>query len=124
MKNTLIVLAIVSLVAATVAQTGRAEYRANMAGQGKGKATWKLRDSGSQLQAELEVEGENLAKNTTYSVKVAAYSFTVKTDGFGRYNLAKRYTTNVRPAIGVGTVVRLMRTNATVAQTGTFIRTR
>ncbi len=124
MKNTLIVLAIVSLVAGAVAQSGRAEFRANMSGQGKGKATWKLRDSGSQFQAELEVEGENLAKNTSYSVKIGANVFAVKTNALGRYNLAKRYTTSVRPSIGAGTIVRLMRTNATVAQSGTFAQTR
>lgn len=124
MKNTLIVLAIVSLVAGAVAQTGRAEFEARMTGQGKGKAKWKTRDQGTQLQGELEVEGENLPRNTTYSVKVGAYSFTVRTDGFGRYNLARRYTTATRPNITTGTIVRLMRTDATVAQSGTFARVR
>lgn len=123
-KNALILLATTALLAGALAQTGRAEFRADMAGQGKGKATWKLRDSGSQFQAELQVEGENLAINTTYRVRILTNTWNVTTDALGRYSLIRRYTTSIRPAIGAGTEAKLYRTNGTLAQSGVFIRTR
>jgi len=124
MKNTLIILSIVTLVAAAVAQTGRAEFEARMTGQGKGKAKWKTRDSGTQRQAELEVEGENLPRNTKFTVKILTNTFVVQTDGFGRFALARRYMTASRPAITTGTPVQLIRVDGTQAQSGVFARIR
>lgn len=124
MKNILIVLATASLVAGAVAQTGRADYQANMAGQGKGKAKWQVRDSGTQKQAELEVEGENLTKNTAYKVRILTYTWNVTTDALGRFSLVRRYTTATRPNILAGTQAKLYRANGTLAQSGVFIRTR
>lgn len=124
MKNTFIVLATVSLLAGAVAQTGRAEFEARMTGSGKGKAKWKTRDQGRQLQAELEAEGENLARNTQYVLKIGTDTWTVRTDGFGRYAFARRYTTAARPNIGAGTKVELFRTNGVLAQSGIFARVR
>jgi hypothetical protein len=124
MKNTLIGLTVLALVAGAVAQTGRAEYQARMNGQGKGKASWKTRDQGTQLQAELQVEGENLARNTAYKVTILTDSFEVQTDALGRYSLVRRYRSNARPNIGVGTQVDLFRADGTVAQTGNFVQTR
>lgn len=123
-KNALILLATTALLAGAIAQTGRAEFRANMAGQGKGKASWKTRDSGSQFQAELQVEGENLSINTTYRVRILTNTWNVTTDALGRYSLVRLYTTANRPAIVAGTEVKLYRTNGTLAQSGAFVRTK
>lgn len=124
MKNTLVALSIISLVAAAVAQTGRAEFEARMTGQGKGKAKWKTRDSGTQLQAELEVEGENLSRNTAYVVEVDSNLFTVTTDALGRYSLIRRYRSAARPDIHAGTQIELRRTDGSLAQSGVFVQTR
>lgn len=124
MKRTFIVLFSTMLMAGAIAQTGRAEYLAQMTGSGKAKATWKLRDSGTQLQAELEVEGERLPLNRAFRVRIGTNTWNVMTDIFGRFSLVKRYTTSVRPTIAAGTVVRVLRTDGTVALSGVFVRTR
>ena len=124
MKTTLIVLATATLLVGAVAQSGRAEFLANMSGQGKGKSTWKIRDNGTQFQAELQAEGENLARNTVYRLRILTNTWNVTTDGFGKYAFARLYTTANRPNIVAGTTVRLYRTNGTLAQTGTYVRTR
>ena len=124
MKRTLIVLSSTLLMAVAIAQSGRAEYLAQMTGVGKAKATWKLRDSNSQLQAELEVEGERLPLNRAFKVKIGTSTWNVMTNAFGRFSLVQRYTTSVRPNITAGSVVRVLRTDGTVALSGTFVRTR
>ncbi|MEQ1822568.1 MAG: hypothetical protein ABL949_08660 [Fimbriimonadaceae bacterium] len=124
MKRTLIVLFSTALLTGAIAQTGRADFFANLTGAGKGKASWKLRDSAFLFQAQLEVGGENLPKNTALKVRIVNNTWNVVTDAFGRFKLTKTYTTSVRPVIGAGTVVRVTRTNGTVALSGSFVRTR
>lgn len=103
---------IVSTLLATTAfaQQSRVELISRMSGSGKGKVTWKTRDSGGQFQAELEAEGENLRRNTSYRLDIAGGKVVVNvtTDALGRYHFVRNYRTVVRPRIVVGdrTVLR------------------
>lgn len=74
-----------------------------LTGSGKGKAKFQLSASNGG-QAELEVEGENLRRNTAYSVNVAngAVQARVTTDAFGEFNLERRYGARSIPPIKAG----------------------
>lgn len=108
-----------TLAAATfaVAQT-RTELIAPMTGAGKAKATFKTRGA----EAELQVEGENMRRNTTFKVTIGNGKFvgTVTTDALGRF-AARRAWRGTFPQIKVGdTVVVRYATTQAVAVSGTF----
>jgi hypothetical protein len=112
-------------LAATVASFGqtRVELICQMTGAGKVKAVWKTRDSTGQFQAELQVEGERLRPNTTYTVLLGSGQFraNVRTDSLGVFRLTRRYTTSTRPLIRIGTPGMLLLNVYQVAK-GTFVR--
>jgi hypothetical protein len=120
MKRNLMILVSAALMTAAIAQTGRGEFIAQMTGAGKGKAVWKTRDSGTQMQAELQVEGERMARNIAVTVEIAGNTWTSTTDALGRFRIAQRFNTSVRPNIGVGTVAQVKNAKGVVLLTGTF----
>ena len=119
MKKVLLLTAAVALAALSVAQ-GSIELRATLTGIGKGKATWKTRDAGNQLQGELEVGGERLLPNTLYRVVIGANIWSVSSNAFGAFKLYKRYVGPNRPSIGAGTIVRVKNGTGIVVLSGAF----
>jgi hypothetical protein len=99
-----------SLLAAAFgfAQVSSVRLETRLAGNGndKGKAKWKAVDKPGDMQAELEVEGENLAPNTVYLVYVAKnVPWSVQTNGFGEFELEQRYIGPNRPSVPNGSLV-------------------
>jgi len=124
MKLTLkssVAIGLVALAALTIAQEVRREFLAGMSGAGTGKAVWKLRDSATQRQAELQAEGERLAPNTSYTLTLGGNAtISVTTNGFGAYRLSRRYRTADRPSIAAGDTATLTDANNNVVQSGFF----
>lgn len=120
MKRTLIVLATAALLVGAIAQTGRSEFESRMNGVGKGKASWKTRDSATQFQAQLEVEGERLPKNAVLNVRVLNDTWPSASDAFGKFHLTKRFNTSTRPAIAAGTPITVFAGDGSVLLSGTF----
>lgn len=113
------ILTAVAVAAAAVAQEIRVELLARLTGTGSGKITWKTRDRGNEHQAELEAEGAGLAANSTLKITVGSNApFTVTTNSFGAYRLAKRYTTTARPSISAGAFVTVIDEDSTILQSG------
>jgi len=124
MKQTLkrlVAIGLVAIAALTIAQEVRREFLAGMSGTGKGKAVWKLRDTATHRQAELQAEGERLAPNTSYSLSLGANApITVTTNGLGAYRLSRRFNTADRPSIAAGDPATLTDANSNVVQSGFF----
>lgn len=120
MKRVLLITTAVAMTALVIAQQGRIELRALLVGQGKGKAVWKIRDTTTQKQAELQVEGERLVPGMDYTVFVSGYEFDALADGFGKIRVARRYTTTARPTIGIGTPIRVENANGATVLAGRF----
>lgn len=113
--------AVLLVGALAFAALGRFEARLTGAGDDKGKAKFVAKARGGQYQAQLEVEAENLAPNTAYSVHVGAGTWPVTTNALGAFNMAARYTNaNQHPDIGAGTNVRITGANNAVVLNGSF----
>lgn len=125
MKRLLVIGVTGILVASAFAQSGRVRLEARMSGIAKGKAKWQTRDSSTQFQAELEVEGERLRRATSYWVTVGSNpAFQVTTNSLGRFNMARRYTSAERPSVEVGDRVTVRSADGATVLTGTFVRIR
>lgn len=111
----LIATAIALMTVVAYAQV-RTELLARMSGFGKSKAVYKAKGT----EAEFQVEGENLARNTTYAVTSAGSAWTVTTNSLGVFRLTQRYGATGRPAIALGTAIQLRTTLGVVVQNGTF----
>lgn len=124
MKRTSVVLAtLVLALTAFAVQQSRVNLEARLGGasRGKGKAKWQTRDTSRQLQAELEVEGENLRRNSDYIVTVGSNApFTVTTNGFGSFENEQRFLGANRPVVASGDVVTVTDTSSQVVMTGTL----
>lgn len=120
MKRNLLILISAALVAGAIAQSGRVELLATMRGAGKAKATWKTRDTGNQLQAELQVEGERLTRNSAVTVQIGTQTWATTTNAFGQFRIALRYNTTNRPTIRVGTPASVKNAAGVVILAGTF----
>lgn len=118
MKKLLLISGAVLVAACAVAQ-GRIELRATMTG-GKGKAVWKTRDSVSQLQAELGVEGERLTPGRIYRIVIGPNTWQVTTNAFGAFEFDRRYVGPNRPTIVSGTVVQLKNAAGQLVLSGVF----
>lgn len=95
--------------------------QAGLTGNGKGKAKFQVSQSNGG-QAELEVEGEKLQRNTRHTVSVSGglVEAVVTTDGFGRFNLARRYTARGIPGIKSGDLVVVRNASNVVVLSGRF----
>ena len=90
------------------AQGSRVRLEAVLIGSGndKGKAKWETRDDAGQMQAQLQVEGENLVPNATLIVSVGANTpWSVQTDAFGAFRLSQLYLGAIRPSVPAGSSV-------------------
>lgn len=97
--------------------------RANLTGAGKGKVVWKVRDSGSQFQAELEGESERLPRNLALVVTIGNNpSIAVVTNNFGTFRFSQRFNTSTRPTINAGDTVTVANLRGAVIQTGTMVQ--
>lgn len=85
----------------------RLEARLTGSGNDKGKAKWQTRDSSrGEMQAQLEVEGENLVPNSTYTITVGSNQpWSADTDAFGGFSLRQVYRSAVRPSVAPGSSV-------------------
>lgn len=98
-----VLFAVVALSAFAAAQSGKLLLQARLSGVGKGKVVWKIDDRAGRSQAQLQLEGERLPRNTAFVVTIDRdTAFMVLTDGLGRYHVAQRYTTPDRPSISAG----------------------
>ncbi|MEQ1820911.1 MAG: hypothetical protein ABL949_00180 [Fimbriimonadaceae bacterium] len=120
MKRNILLITSVVLMASAIAQTGRAEFIAQMTGAGKGKAVWKTRDSATQMQGELQIEGERMAKNIAVKVEIAGYSWNSNTDALGRFRIVQRFNTATRPNIAVGTAAVVKNSAGATLMSGSF----
>jgi hypothetical protein len=119
-KNLFVACAIFASALA-LAQTLEVALQANLSGIGKGKVVWKSKDRGTQHEAQLQGEGENLPRNAPFSVTVGSNApFAVTTDAFGKWRLSQRYTTLTRPTIVAGDSVSVTDGNSVVVQSGTM----
>jgi hypothetical protein len=117
MKRVLLLSAVV--MAAFVVAQGRVELRANLVGA-KGKAVWKVRDKGPELQAQFQMEAERLAPGGDYTVEAGGYTWETTANGFGAVRVTERYVTATRPSITAGSVVTVEDANGNIVATGTF----
>lgn len=115
-KLTLITAGIL-VAALTVAQGIRTEYNATLTGLGKGKARYRVKLS--PPQGELEVGGENLARNSMFTVSVGAFSWMAPSDAFGKVKVTQRWTSNL-PNIGAGTQVTVTNAAGRIVLSGTM----
>jgi len=91
------------------------------AGNDKGKAKWSTKDGRGQMQAEFEVEGENLIPNETYFIYVGKnLPWSATTDAFGAFALEQRYIGPVRPTILPGDSVFVTNEAGTSTLLGTL----
>lgn len=93
-KKMILFVSALSLAAFAIAQNSLVELRADMSGSGiaSGKAKYKLKQrAGRQLQEEIEVEGEDLAPNSTYTITLSGAPIgEATTDGFGSFEWSRR----------------------------------
>lgn len=76
------------------------------AGNDKGKAKWVVKDGRGEMQAELEVEGENLIPNETYYISIDNHRpWSATTDAFGAFELNQVFRGPNRPTISAGASV-------------------
>lgn len=108
-----------AIMAAFVVAQGRVELRAILVGA-KGKAVWKVRDKGPELQAQFQMEAERLAPGGDYTVEAGGFTWETTANGFGAVRVTDRWTTANRPNITPGSVVTLEDANGNVVATGTF----
>ena len=114
-----LIVCVASLCTVAIANTGDVDLRANLTGVGEGKAEWKVSDSGTRLRAELEVDGENLAADSTFTVTVGSNApFTVTTDAVGEFKSDMRFNTATRPVVNVGDSVTVADDTSTVVLSG------
>lgn len=119
MKRVLLITTAVAMTAFVIAQQGRIELRAILSGSGKGKAVWKTRDKGPEMQAQLQVEGERLVPGMDYTVFTGGYQYDALADAFGKIRVSQRYGAE-RPTITVGTPVTVENANGVTVLSGTF----
>lgn len=88
-----------------------------MTGQGKGKATFKSR--GNEL--EVQAEGENLRRNTTYRLNLGNGKLTVNvvTNSLGRFTYRRAWR-GTAPKFVAGETAILRSTANAVVLSGTF----
>lgn len=112
-------LGVLGLAVFALAQ-GRIELEARLLGQGKGKASWKVRDG---RQAELEVEGEmRRVPNTHFVVTIGSNpGMNVTTNAFSNFNVEQRFGAT-RPTISVGDPVVVTNDAGTIVMSGTMAR--
>lgn len=106
------------LIAASLSHAqARTEVIAQMSGQGKGKAVFKAR--GNEL--ELQVEGENLRRNTTYRLNLGAGKVVVAvtTNSLGRFSYRRSWR-GTQPRFSAGESAVLRSTTNSVVLSGTF----
>jgi hypothetical protein len=121
---TVIASTFVLALAALAVQTGRIELRADLRGatRAKGKAVWKFRAQGARVQAELEVEGENLPRNADLTVEVASMApISVTTSAFGTFEINRRFNAGTAPTIVAGDHVTVSDVNETELMGGVFV---
>ncbi len=126
MKFMTIAVLLFAFMSAVLAQTFRVDLTARMmagqGGHGKGKAVWRIRDQGTEHQAQLQVEGERLLPNSPYLIIIGTNpAINVTTNGLGRFTYAQAFTTLDRPDIVNGTNVAVVRTTGTPVMGGTFL---
>ena len=106
------------------AQVAAIRLEARLAGSGndKGKAKWQTRDSSrGEMQAQLEVEGENLMPNSTYTITVGSnLPWSADTDAFGDFSLRQVYRSAARPTIAPGSSVVVADDNGNTVLLGTL----
>lgn len=124
MKNKVAVLGLAALLAtAAIAQTGRMRLEGRLAGSAKGKAKWQTRDTASQLQAELEIEGERLTPGATYMVLIGSnLPYSVTANSLGRFTFNQRFNSANRPSIEVDNVVVVTTDTGTTVMSGVMKR--
>ena len=118
MKKILLITGAILITTCAMAQ-GRIELRTVLTG-GKGKAVWKTRDSVSQLQAELSVEGERLTPGRIYRIVIGPNTWQVVTNAFGAFDFDRRYIGQNRPSIVSGTVVQVKNAAGQLVLSGVF----
>ncbi len=115
-----------AFMAAVLAQTFLVDLIARMTagqgGHGKGKAVWRVRDQGTEHQAQLQVEGERLLPNSPYLIVIGTNpAINVTTNALGRFAYAQTFSTLDRPVIVNGTSVAVVRTTGTPVMGGSFL---
>ena len=125
MKARAIVLAAVTAVIFALSLAGGDEvrYQARLTGQGKGKAVYKIKAEDRGVESELQVEAENLARNTSYTVWIGKHSaWNVKTNSFGRFEVRRNTRTSAGLSITTGTPVVVTDAGGGTVLSGAFTR--
>lgn len=118
LRNTLAVAATLMVVAVSIAaiQSVRVEARLTGPGDNKGKAKWVAR---SGREAQLQIEGENLAPNTDHVVVIGNNApWFGTTNGFGDLRIVQLYRGANRPNINAGDAVEVTDEAGEVVLTG------
>ncbi len=118
MKKVLLLAAAI-LASLAVAQV-RLELRALLTGQGKGKAVWKVRDRGGEMQAQLEISAERLQFGGHYFVETGGRTWEVIASGVGAIRIAETYLGPNRPNIAAGSAVTIEEANGVPILAGSF----
>lgn len=120
MKQPILLLGILAVGALSFA-AGDLILRAPLTGAGRGKATWKTRDRGNQLQAELSGEAERLPRNSAVTVRIDhGPTFRAKTDALGAFHFSFRYLGANRPAIVAADMITVTDSHGTILLSGKF----
>lgn len=107
------------MVASMVFAAARLVYRADLAGDGIGKAVYKFTTDNTR-KPELQVEAEDMVPNTDLVVKTAGLLIPVTTDDFGAFNVDLKFPISKSLRIADGTPVRVFYMDGTVALRGKF----
>lgn len=118
MKKVLLLTA--AMIAAFAVAQVRLELRALLTGQGKGKAVWKVRDRGGEMQAQLEVSAERLQFGAHYFVQTGGRTWEVISNSVGAIRIAETYLGPNRPNIAAGSAVTIEDVNGVPVLSGSF----
>ena len=122
LTNLLLAVATLTVFAFSAAAGDEIRLSAQLSGWGKGKAVYKTKADDRSVQGELQIEAENLAKDTNYIVFIGKDSvWQTRTNAFGRFEVRERYR-NPKLEIGAGTPVVVNDKSGNTVLSGTFSR--
>lgn len=119
-RNLIALTLVLSLFALASSVGNDTRFLARLSGAGKGKAVYKI-DTGSRTTvSELQIEGENLPRNTNVTVFIGDDVWKSRTNGFGTFEVRERWTGSPLK-VGSGTpVVVVSESSGTKLLTGSF----
>jgi hypothetical protein len=123
LRTVLLAFATLAVFVLSAAAGDEARFMARLSGWGKGKAAFKVKPDNGRLQSELQIEGENLAPNTNYTVIIGTDNvWQTRTNGFGTFEVRERAVGPTSLGVEAETPVVVNDTAGNTALSGAFAR--